>query len=99
MRYRTLVQWTYGYPWYMVIVEGDTMPSVILTNVRLCNNTVDGQERVYVANSGKLASVSDRVDLRCDTNSFKCRPESVQLDSPRVDRENGGDVVLKHPER
>jgi hypothetical protein len=74
------------------------MPDVILTNVRLCNNTSDGQERTYVANSGKLASVSDRMDLRSDSTSFERGSDAVQLDPPRVDGENGSNVIPEHPE-
>jgi hypothetical protein len=72
------------------------MPNnVILTNVRLC--ALDhGQNRTYVPNSGKIAKVSDRTDLRDNSESFERRPETVKLDAPRVNCVDRGDVGGRH---
>jgi hypothetical protein len=68
------------------------MADVILVNVRLCA-LEDGQNRTYVSNSGHIAGVSDRVDLRNDTETIERAPEAVKLDAPRVDRQNGCDIL------
>lgn len=70
------------------------MENVILaTSVRLCaNGNIGAQERVW--NNGKIASVSDRVDLRPDSNPLQRSSEAVKLDGLRVDRENSRNVKL-----
>jgi hypothetical protein len=60
---------------------------ILTTNVCLCALD-DGRSRVYVPNSGRIASISDRTDLRNDPETFESRPQAVQLDSPRVDGED-----------
>lgn len=60
---------------------------ILTTNVCLCALD-DGQTRVYISNSGRIASVSDRTDLRNDPETFERRPQAVKLDSPRVDSED-----------
>jgi hypothetical protein len=67
------------------------MPNVILTNVKLCNGT-HAESREYVQNSGRIAGVNDRVDLRVDTNALERGAKAIELNSPGVDCVNPGDV-------
>lgn len=64
---------------------------ILTTNVCLCALD-DGQSRVYVSNSGRIASVSDRTDLRNDPETVQSRPQTVELNSPRVDGEDRRNV-------
>jgi hypothetical protein len=64
---------------------------ILVTNVCLCALD-NGQNRVYVSNSGRIASVSDRTDLRSNPETFESRPQAIQLDSPRVDSEDRRNV-------
>lgn len=68
------------------------MAQVILTNVKLCTGADGKTVREGVANSGRIAGVSDRVDLRGNTQSLQRSAEAIELDSPRVDRVDSGDV-------
>ena len=68
------------------------MADVILTNVRLCAFDHDGQQRVYVSNSGKIAGVSDRTDLRSNSETLQRTPEAVKLDSPGIDGVDRGNI-------
>jgi len=74
------------------------MSDVILTNVRLCAQS-DSQPRTYVPNSGRIAGVSDRTDLRSDPKPLQSAPEAVKLDAEGVDRVNALDVVRSEPQR
>jgi len=67
------------------------MADVILKNVCLCSLN-DGQTRVYVPNSGKIASVTDRVNLRDNSESFERSPSTVKFDSPGIDSHDGNNV-------
>lgn len=71
------------------------MADVILKNVCLCALN-DGQTRVYVPNSGKIASVTDRVSLRDNSETFERSPSTVELDAPRVDCHDGNDVGINN---
>jgi hypothetical protein len=62
------------------------MAQVILTNVKLCTGT-QGAPREYVPNTGRIASVSDRVDLRVDSNTLERRAEAVELNRERVGKD------------
>ncbi len=68
------------------------MADVILTNVKLCTGAEGTVPREGVSNSGRIVGVSDRVDLRVNAEPLQRRAEAVQLDGPRVDRVNPGDV-------
>jgi len=68
------------------------MPRLLLTNVTLCAGFgLDGRE--YVPNSGRIAGVSDHVDLRVDTDAAEGRAETLDLDGPGVDREIRGQKI------
>jgi hypothetical protein len=74
------------------------MADVILTNVKLCTGagTVKPEG---VSNSGRIVGVSDRVDLRIHAETLQSRAETVELNGPRVDRVNPGDVAGRETQR
>lgn len=66
--------------------------AVILNNVLTCSLN-DGHGIKYVKNTGRIARISDRLDSSSDDSKpVEHRPEAIQLDGPRVNREDGGNV-------
>lgn len=65
--------------------------AVILNNTISCSLD-DAREIKYVSNTGKIARISDRLDLSGDAKPVEHRPEAVELNSPRVDCKHGSDV-------
>jgi len=68
------------------------MSDVVLNNVLVCT-VPHGAAGAYVSNTGRIASVSDRVDLRRNAEILKGGSESVQLDPARIDSQNTGEVL------
>jgi hypothetical protein len=64
------------------------MTEVILNNVLVCT-VPETRSNTYVPNSGRLASVSDRVDLRNDAKGLQSGPEGITFDSTGINRLNG----------
>ena len=65
--------------------------NVILNNTIMCSLD-DGSGITYVSNTGRIARISDRMDLSGDPKPVEHRPEAVQLDGPRIDSQHGCDV-------
>ena len=68
------------------------MPEITINNTLVCAS-VDTREIVYVSNTGRLASVNDRVPLRNDGKGLESRPKSVGLDSPGINGQLCTEVV------
>lgn len=68
------------------------MAEVIVNNVMVCalpqNVSCD-----YVSNTGRIASVTDRVDLWRNPGTFQGRAEGIELNSRGVDCENGTQIA------
>lgn len=74
------------------------MPGVIPASAWFCT-AEDGSNRIYVSNSGRIAGVSDRVDLWKDAGPFERSSETVQLNTPRVNRDERSDVLRHDSDR
>ncbi len=65
--------------------------SVTLNNTIMCSLD-DGSGITYVSNTGRIARISDRVDLSNDPKTVEHRPETVNLDRPGIDCKHGSDI-------
>jgi len=70
--------------------------AVILNNTIACSLN-DGSDITYVSNTGRIARISDRLDLSTDAKPVEHSPEAVRFDSPRVDCQDGSDVNGRNP--
>jgi hypothetical protein len=74
------------------------MAGVTINNVMVCAQPA-GKPGEYVANTGRIASVSDRVELWRHSKTLEGRSEGIKLDASRVDCENSTEVCAVDPER
>ncbi len=68
------------------------MSTIVLNNVLVCS-VPQGTAGKYVPNTGKISSVSDRVDLRRNSEVLKGGAECIELDAPGIDGQDAGKVV------
>ena len=65
--------------------------NVILNNTIMCSLD-DGSGITYVSNTGRIARISDRLDLSGDPKPVEHSPQAVEFDSPRVDSQDRRNV-------
>jgi len=65
--------------------------AVILNNILVCSVS-DGRTITYVENTGRIARISDRVDLSDDAKPIEHGLEAVEFDRSGVDGNDGSDV-------
>ncbi len=67
------------------------MSNFTINNVMVCSVPV-GKPGEYVANTGRIASVSDRVELWRHSKTLEGCSEGIKLDATRVDGENSAEI-------